>query len=164
MVYALLLFRNWRIDVRSLWGFLSERAIRGLSSIFGTAKKYGSGWIGQVILIGGKCSATLTVKLNYAPNKNSSFFLLQVSTAKFVSWSFLILLSHSFLTFFFYICLFDGARFQYFQVIVIFFFIKFSDVFVVLFLPYFSFILNHYQHFTVFKPIWYSVYIFLYFV
>ena len=53
-----------------------EREIRGLSSIFGAARKYGSGWIGQVILIGWKCSATLTVKLNYAPNKNSSFFLL----------------------------------------------------------------------------------------
>ena len=50
-----------------------EREIRGLSSIFGAARKYGSGWIGQVILIGWKCSATLTVKLNYAPNKNSSF-------------------------------------------------------------------------------------------
>ena len=55
-----------------------EREIRGLSSIFGAARKYGSGWIGQVILIGGKCSATLTVKLNYAPNKNSSFFLLHI--------------------------------------------------------------------------------------
>ena len=42
---------------------------RGLSWIFGTARKYGSCWIGQVILIGWKCSATLTVKLNYAPNK-----------------------------------------------------------------------------------------------
>ena len=40
-----------------------------ISSIFGPARKYGSGWIGQVILIGWKCSATLTVKLNYAPNK-----------------------------------------------------------------------------------------------
>ena len=29
-----------------------EREIRGLSSIFGAARKYGSGWIGQVILIG----------------------------------------------------------------------------------------------------------------
>ena len=54
-----------------------ERKIRGLSSIFGAARKYGSGWIGLVILIGWKCSATLTVKLNYAPNKNSIFFLLQ---------------------------------------------------------------------------------------
>ena len=42
---------------------------RGLSSIFGSARNYGLGWIGQVILIGWKCSATLTVKLNYAPNK-----------------------------------------------------------------------------------------------
>ena len=74
----LLLLRNRRIDVRSLWGFLSEREIRGLSSIFGAARKYGSGWIGQAILIGWKCSATLTVKLNYAPNKNSSFFLLHL--------------------------------------------------------------------------------------
>ena len=47
----LLLFRKRRTDVRSLWGFLSEREIRGLSSIFGAARKYGSGWIGQVILI-----------------------------------------------------------------------------------------------------------------
>ena len=53
-----------------------EREIRGLSSIFGAARKYGSGWIGQVILIGWKCSVTLTVKLNYALNKNSSFFQL----------------------------------------------------------------------------------------
>ena len=35
--------------------------------------KYGSGWIGQANLIGCKCSATLTVKLNYAPNKNFNF-------------------------------------------------------------------------------------------
>ena len=69
----LLLFRNRRIDVRSLWGFLSEREFRVLSSIFGGARKYGSGYIGQVILIGWKCSVTLTVKLSYAPNKNSSF-------------------------------------------------------------------------------------------
>ena len=41
------------------------------------ARKYGSGWIEQVILIGWKCSATLTVKLNYMPNKNTNFFLLQ---------------------------------------------------------------------------------------
>ena len=74
----LLLFRSRWIDVRSHWGFLKEGEIRGLSSIFGAARKYGSGWIGQVILIGWKCSATLTVKLNYAPNKNSSFFLLQM--------------------------------------------------------------------------------------
>ena len=44
---------------------------------FSAARKYGSGWIGQVIVIRWKCSATLTVKLNYAPNKNSIFFLLQ---------------------------------------------------------------------------------------
>ena len=74
----LLLFRSRRIDVRSHWGFLREREFRGFSSIFSAARKYGSGWIGQVILIGWKCSATLTVKLNYAPNKNTSFFLLQV--------------------------------------------------------------------------------------
>ena len=74
---AATLFRSRRIDVRSRWGFLREREIRGLSSIFGAARKYGSGWIGQVILIEWKCSATLTVKLNYAPNKNSTFFLLQ---------------------------------------------------------------------------------------
>ena len=55
-----------------------EREFRGLSSVFGAARKYGSGWIGQVILIGWKGSATLMVKLNYTPNKNSSFFLLQV--------------------------------------------------------------------------------------
>ena len=54
-----------------------EREIRRLSSVFGAARKYSSGWIGQVILIVWKCSVTLTVKLNYAPNKNSSFFLLQ---------------------------------------------------------------------------------------
>ena len=72
-----ILFRSRRIDVRSRWGFLSEREINGLSSIFGAARKYGSGCIEQVILIGWKCSATLTVKSNYAPNKNSSFFLLQ---------------------------------------------------------------------------------------
>ena len=29
-----------------------EREIRGVSSIFGAARKYGSCWIGQVILIG----------------------------------------------------------------------------------------------------------------
>ena len=45
-----------------------ERRIHGLSS-----SKYGSGWIGQVILIGWKCSASLTVKLNYAPNKKYKF-------------------------------------------------------------------------------------------
>ena len=50
-----------------------EREIRGLSSIFGAARKYDSGWLGQVILIGRKWSATLTVKLNYAPNKKSKF-------------------------------------------------------------------------------------------
>ena len=74
-----LLFRSRRIDVRSHWGFLREREFRGLSSISGAARKYGLGWIRQVILIGWKCSATLTAKLNYAPNKNTSFFLLQVS-------------------------------------------------------------------------------------
>ena len=68
------LFRSRRMDVRSRWGFLIERAIRGLSSIFHAAKKYGLGWLGQVILIGCKCLATLTVKLNYAPNENSIFF------------------------------------------------------------------------------------------
>ena len=73
----LLLFRSRQIDVRSHLGFLREREFRGLSSIFGAARKYGSCWIGQVILIRWKCSATLTVKLNYAPNKNTSFFLLQ---------------------------------------------------------------------------------------
>ena len=52
--------------------------IRGLSSIFGAARKDGSGWIGQVFRIGWKYSAILTVKLNYVPNKNSSFFLLQI--------------------------------------------------------------------------------------
>ena len=78
------LFRNRRIDVRSVWGFLSEREIRGLSSIFGAARKYGSGWIGRVILIGWKCSATLTVKLNYVPNINSSFFLQHLSTNEFM--------------------------------------------------------------------------------
>ena len=67
------LFRSRRIDVRSLWGFLSKREIRGLSSIFSAARKYDLGWIGQVILIGWKCSATLTVKLNYVPNKNFNF-------------------------------------------------------------------------------------------
>ena len=30
------------------WGFLKEREICRLSSIFGAARKYGSGWIGQV--------------------------------------------------------------------------------------------------------------------
>ena len=79
----LLLFGNRGIDVRYLWWFLSEREreIRGLSSIFGVARKYGTGWIGEVILIGWKRSATLTVKLNYAPNWNSSFFLLQIQLA-----------------------------------------------------------------------------------
>ena len=72
----LLLFRSRRIDVRSHWGFLRKREFRGISSIFGAAWKYGSGWIGQVILIGWKCSATPAVKLNYALNKNTSFFLL----------------------------------------------------------------------------------------
>ena len=68
-----------------------EREIRGLSSIFGAARKYCSGWIGKVILIGEKCSATLTVKLNYAPNKNLSFFLLQAQTTTIVhyDWSLL---------------------------------------------------------------------------
>ena len=70
---VLLLFKSRRIDVLSHWGFLREREIRGLSSIFGAARKYGSGWIGQVILIGWKCSATLTVTLNYAPNKKYEF-------------------------------------------------------------------------------------------
>ena len=68
-----LLFGNRRIDVRSLWGFLTEREIHRLSSFFAVARKYGLGWIGQVILIGWKYSATLTVKLNYAPNKNFNF-------------------------------------------------------------------------------------------
>ena len=71
----LLVFRSRRIDVRSRWGFLRDREFHRLSSIFGAVRKYGSGWIGQAILIGWKCSATLTVKLNYAPNKNTSFFL-----------------------------------------------------------------------------------------
>ena len=62
-----------------------ESEFRGLSSIFGAARKYGSGWIGQVILIGWKCSATLTVKLNYAPNKNTSLFLLHITTTKLFS-------------------------------------------------------------------------------
>ena len=55
-----------------------EKEIRGLSSIFDAARKYDSGLIGQVILIGWKCSETLTVKLNYVPNKNSIFFLLHI--------------------------------------------------------------------------------------
>ena len=50
----LLLFRNRRIDARSLRKLLSEWEIRGLSSIFGAARKYGSGRIEQVILIGWK--------------------------------------------------------------------------------------------------------------
>ena len=37
------------------------REFRGVSLIFGAARKYGSGWIGQVILIGWKCSATLYI-------------------------------------------------------------------------------------------------------
>ena len=48
---------------------ISEGEIHGLSSIFGAARKCGSGRRGQGILIGWKYSATLTVKLNYAPNK-----------------------------------------------------------------------------------------------
>ena len=68
-----LLFKGRQIYLGSHWGFLREREIRGLSSIFGAARKYGSGWIGQVILIGWKCSVTLTVKLNYAPNKKYKF-------------------------------------------------------------------------------------------
>ena len=98
----LLLFRSRRIDVRSHWGFLREREreFRGLSSIFGAARKYGSGWIGQVILIGWKCSATLTVKLNYVPNKNISFFLLHTYTIfntcyyKSIQWVVLTFLPH----------------------------------------------------------------------
>ena len=58
---------------------ISEGEFRGLSSIFGATRKYGSVWIGQVILIGWKCSEILTVKLNYAPNKNTSFFQLQMT-------------------------------------------------------------------------------------
>ena len=69
----LLLFKSRRQDVRSHWGFLRKRAFRGLSSIFGAARQYGSGWIGLFILIGRKCSATLTVKLNYTPNKKYKF-------------------------------------------------------------------------------------------
>ena len=57
---------------------------RGLSSMFGTVRKYGSGWIGQVILIGWKCSATLTVKLNYAPNKKRTVLSTTVVTRKCV--------------------------------------------------------------------------------
>ena len=79
------LFRSRRIDVRSHWEFLREREIRGLSSIFGAARKYGSGWIGQVILIVWKCSATLTVKLNYAPNKKSKF-LSATSFSCVIKW------------------------------------------------------------------------------
>ena len=55
-----------------------ERQIHGISSIFGAARKYGPCWIGQVILIGCKCSVTLTVKLNYEQNKSLSFFLQQI--------------------------------------------------------------------------------------
>ena len=64
------------VPIEDFWRW--EREIRGISSIFGAARKYGSAWIGQVILIGWKCSATLTVKLNYAQNKNTSFFLLKI--------------------------------------------------------------------------------------
>ena len=70
---------------------ISEREIRGLSPIFGAARKYGLGWIGQVILIGWKCLATLMVKLNYVLNKNSSFFLLQTLNSKLNSFPFKVI-------------------------------------------------------------------------
>ena len=54
-----------------------EKMFWRLSSIFGAARKDGPGWIRLVILIGWKYAATLTVKLKYAPNKNTNFFLLQ---------------------------------------------------------------------------------------
>ena len=69
MLLLLLLMADAATAIR--WGFLSVQEIRGLSSIFGAARKYGSGWIGQIIPIGGKWSATLPIKLN------SSLFLLQ---------------------------------------------------------------------------------------
>ena len=43
-----------------------EREIRGLSSIFSAARKYSSGWIGQVILIGWKCSVRAKQKFKFS--------------------------------------------------------------------------------------------------
>ena len=58
------------VPVGDFWRRERERDSRAFFN-FCAARKYSSGWIGQVILIGWKCSATLTVKLNYV------FFLLQ---------------------------------------------------------------------------------------
>ena len=49
-------------NVCSYWRFLRKRVFRGLSSIFGTVRKDGSGWIGPVILIEWKYSA-IQIKL-----------------------------------------------------------------------------------------------------
>ena len=73
--------------------FLRKRPFRGLSSIFGAARKDDPGWIGEVILIGWKCSVTLTVKLNYVPNKNTRSFLLHFTNYisfhfKMIVWMF----------------------------------------------------------------------------
>ena len=51
---------------------ISDRERERDSSIFSAARKYGSDWIGQVILIGENVRR-LTVKLNYTPHKNFNF-------------------------------------------------------------------------------------------
>ena len=61
------------VPIEDFWG---RERFTGFS-IFVAARKDGSGWIGLVILIGWKFSATLRVKLNNVPNKNIRFFLLQ---------------------------------------------------------------------------------------
>ena len=46
---------------------------------FGAALKNGPEWIGKFILIRRKYALTLKVKLINAPNKNTKFFLQQIS-------------------------------------------------------------------------------------
>ena len=61
---------------------LNEEILRKKKSLAASpicaAWKDGSDWIEKVILIGWNYVSTLTVELNYMPNKNTKFFLLQI--------------------------------------------------------------------------------------
>ena len=73
----------WRSDSRCLhWTKLfSQRECLTVFPIC-AAQKGDSGWIGKVILIGWNYASTLMVELNYAPNKNTKFLLLQLFNTK----------------------------------------------------------------------------------
>ena len=76
MPTLLLLLKSRQWNVCTEWSSLAKESVWRFSSIT-AAQKGGSVWIRLVILIVWNYSSTLTVKLNYTPNKNAKFFLLQ---------------------------------------------------------------------------------------